>query len=254
MVARTNSLSEPDDSAAAFDAELQFVRAELSATVEALQAPLHHLVRAQVSAVQPEVRAAIVLAAGVTAAGADVEPLRSRRIYLAAALEMLAVALSIHKLLLMDEGTVLDKSILGGTILAGDYCFSRSAALAVQTDNPEVVRLFSTALQRVSEGNLRALFALENDTPGLDGERPDHPYDDNQELFRAGVIASLTLVGAPVESGEPLLIWADRLARVLALRPTSPPDEIAALYAEASELPPPQRDRCRHLVTWLYGR
>ena len=68
-------------------------------------------------------------------------------------LEMLFVAHSIHGLLLTAVREGMDKSVMGSTILAGDYCFSHSAVLATGTESPQVVAIFAQALKTVSEGN-----------------------------------------------------------------------------------------------------
>ena len=82
---------------------------------------------------------------------------------------MLHIALNVHRLLVnaarTEEGSQkvgakaeLDRAFIGSTILAGDYCFSRAAQMAAQTDHPRVVATFSLALQAVSEGLLREQF------------------------------------------------------------------------------------------------
>ena len=78
------------------------------------------------------------------------------RVSLAAALQLLQIALNIHRLLLRPEQTgSIDSFLLGGTILAGDYCFSRAAVLAAHTNHPQVVMVFAELLQEVSQANLR---------------------------------------------------------------------------------------------------
>ncbi|MCX6050475.1 MAG: hypothetical protein NT075_35715, partial [Chloroflexi bacterium] len=117
----------------------------------------------------------------------DTDDLREKRILFAAALEMLYVALNIHRKLLTNPASNgnhdADKSRLGSIILAGDYCFSRSATLAAQTNNPEVVMIFANALKTVNEGHLRQHFA-----------QAWTDFDENQILFEAGARAAATLV------------------------------------------------------------
>ncbi len=189
---------------AALDEELRDVEARLVEALADLYAPLSGLALESLRETKPPVRALAVLVTGVRP-GADPH-LRERRILLGAALEMLAIALRIHNLLLvaanaatLDGATAaqqslpeIDRSLAGSTILAGDYCFSRAAFLAAQTDSPTVVNIFSLALKNVSEGRLRASF----DAHAM-------PYFDDAELVRAGVrgaahMAGLT--GAQVES------------------------------------------------------
>jgi len=161
------------------DRELAAVYSKLVEASDALSSPLQQLVRSQIDQAQPYVRAAVVLAAGV--GKSDTASLRHRRIQLAAALEMLFVAHNIHGLLLASHAEDMDKSVMGSTILAGDYCFSHSAILATGTESPQVVAIFAQALKKVSEGRLRHLFE------GLDD------YDENDVLFAAGVEAATLL-------------------------------------------------------------
>ncbi len=164
--------------------ELDQVQLQLMAAADELYSPLSDLVRSQLKGAAPLVHAAIVLTAGVS--DADTDDLREKRILLAAALELLYVALHIHRKLLTHSGFngdhEADKSRLGSIILAGDYCFSRSATLAAQTNSPEVVMIFANALKTVNEGHLRQHFTQE----WID-------FDENQKLFEAGARAAATL-------------------------------------------------------------
>ncbi|MCX6043572.1 MAG: hypothetical protein NT075_00555, partial [Chloroflexi bacterium] len=123
--------------AAELQTELEQVQSQLMAAVNELYSPLSDLVRSQLKNATPLVHAAIVLTTGV--GDPDTDDLREKRILLAAALEMLYVALNIHRKLLTNPASNgnhdADKSRLGSIILAGDYCFSRSATLAAQTNN-----------------------------------------------------------------------------------------------------------------------
>ncbi len=139
-----------------FDRELNAVRQHLAAAAAEIVSPLSELVSARIRAAMPHLYAAFVLAAAYNQKDDDGSV--QTRVSLAAALEMLSIALSIHQLLAASSATDLDKSLIGSAILAGDYCFGRAARLAAQTDNPRIVALFSTALQDISENNLRALF------------------------------------------------------------------------------------------------
>lgn len=268
MVASDDS-AQSDGTVQQYQAEMQLMRAELQTTVMALDMPLRGLVQARVNTLWPEMRAAIVLAAGVPAGDntdADqdqvekCEQVRAQRVHLAAALEMLAAAMSIHKLLLGDEAADLDKSVLGGTILAGDYCFSCSAAMAVKTENPEVVKLFSEALKRVSEGNLRDIFVPSqkgNSAPEpliSTGQARDlgAPFNDDLEFFRAGVIAATVLAEQPVDSAQPTLDFVNRLANAQHRKGDTPANNQATLYALIADLPVHQRPRWRHLLIWLF--
>lgn len=188
----------------AFSAELDEVRTLLDESLDGLYPPLLDLARAQVRDSAPYVRAAIVLATAV--ATPDTPELRRKRLLLGAALEMLAVALGIHQLLLLapaDDET-LDKSLLGSTILAGDYCFSRAAVLAAGTDSPRVVEIFAQALKALSESNLRRHFAAHPAAPAGTA--------DDSDLRRAGAEAAAELAGLPFSARAAALALADRLS------------------------------------------
>lgn len=179
----------------------------LTGAAQELQDPLRHLVQGQVDRAAPYGRAAIVLAFAAPpesrqpAQDGDGQSARGRRIYLAAALEMLFIAHQIHKLLLAPESETMDKSIMGSTILTGDLCYSRAAAMAVQTDSTEVVRIFSEALKRVSEGNLRSIFSQTTET-----------FDETESLFASGIHAARVLTGSAVPAPESRETLAAQLA------------------------------------------
>jgi geranylgeranyl pyrophosphate synthase len=189
--------------AQALHAELDEVQQQLALAVDELYSPLSDLVLAQLRQTAPLARAAIVLTAGVGAP--DTIELREKRILLAAALEMLYVALHIHRRLLttgpITDGDTPDKSLLGSIILAGDYCFSRAAILAARTNSPAVVMIFATALKTVNEGHLRHHFTKEVDF-----------FDENQKLFEAGTRAAATLVNLPQETIDALADFGASLA------------------------------------------
>ena len=187
----------------ALRAELDEVQQQMSGAVDELYSPLRDLVRSQLRLAAPSVRAAVVLAAGVGAP--DTNDLREKRILLASALEMLYIALHIHRRLLTNattnSGDTGDKSWLGSIILAGDYCFSRAAILAARTNSPEVVMIFATALKIVNEGNLRQHFTKEETS-----------FDENQKLFEAGARAATTLANLPPETINALADFGATLA------------------------------------------
>ena len=153
--------------------------------------------------------------------------------------------LNVHKLLLQQDIEPTDKSLLGGTILAGDYCFSQSANMAVQTDNPAVVDIFSQALKETSEGNLRHLF--------------DHeaaPFNENQTLCHRGAQASLALTASiddSVASNQEDSNNADLLAFITAIvtqfedKQFSQHEFLTAL----EDFPSARRLRLACLLQWL---
>ena len=186
-----------------FEAELDQVEQRIGEEIVDLFPPFSQMVTAQLRHSRPLLRAGVVLAAGV--AVEDTEVLREQRVNLAAALEMLHLAINVHILLGgAIGGDAPNPSLLGSTILAGDYCFSRSASLAVRTGNQQVVEIFSNALKRVSEGHLRRLF----DSLG-------EPYNEDRELFRAGVEAATLLARWPA----PAQSQVRRVIETLADRP-----------------------------------
>ncbi len=220
-----------------FTEEMNAVRQLLDESGAALEMPLRALVEAQIEQSRPEIHAAVVLATAVAAA-ADDGALRQQRINLAAALEMLYVALNVHKLLLRDDPTPADKSLLGGTILAGDYCFSQAANLAVKTNHAQVVTIFSEALKETSEGNLRYLFA-----------EAAPRFSEHQALCRSGVQAGAALVGSAELAGlvDPLIALVEIFIHSYETgAPVSP--EATSLIAR---LPEPQRTRAAYLQKWL---
>lgn len=143
-----------------FQHELAMVQEQMRASTENLDSPLDSLVGGKMMETFPPLFAAVVLA--TAAASQTDDAVLERRIYLASALQMLYVALTIHKTLLVgvhedDPIDGQDKTVTGGTILAGDYCFSQAAGMAAKTNSPKIVTIFAQALKTVSEGNLRRL-------------------------------------------------------------------------------------------------
>lgn len=170
--------------------ELDSVRREMMHISGALGSPLSELVVSRIRQAEPVHYAAFVLCAGYTSDQDRV----GHRIDLAAALEMLNVALGIHQLLV--DATMLtdeehpaagERMFIGSTILAGDYCFSHAANLAARTENPTIVALFASALQDVSAGRLRNL---------LSANANGHPAGSNSIdpiLTKSGMAAALEL-------------------------------------------------------------
>ena len=173
-----------------FQTEIDAVREHMSSALSDLGSPLGDLVRPRVHAADPPLRAALVLCVGYN--GPDGSP--HHRIHLAAALEMLHLALGIHQLLVdsaasnpLSHPPEDQRTFIGSTILAGDFCFSRSAQMAARTENPKIVTVFAQALQDVSEGSLRELFSDQN------GPQPAQGRDRDEVLLRSGAEAALEL-------------------------------------------------------------
>jgi hypothetical protein len=230
-------------------AELAAVEQELHGALADLYTPLADLAQAQLQRARPLLRAALVLAVGVGAP--DEERLRQHRLALAAAQEMLFIALSIHKLLLTHQPEQADeqqKTLMGGIILTGDYCFSRSAILAAQTDHVQVVELFSQALKAISEGILRNFFA---NREALNDGAPTNAaplYDEQHDLFISGVQAAAVLAALPAPTRSDLVDFADFLAGQP--MPYDPAIITARLYA-VRQVTPLQQARLLAFGEWL---
>lgn len=222
----------PQPALAQLQRELDEVSAQLEAAVAELYPPLDYLARSQLTHVRPLVRAAVVLTACMGAP--DHEKLRAQRLVLAAALEMLHIALRIHRILLTGPVDPDDsnadsnqRSVTGSVILTGDYCFTRSAILAAQTDSVDVVAIFSQTLKQISEAILRERF---HDNAGA----ATIAFNENLALFHAGIEAAAILVPLPPESTAPLQSYVTQVAHALAHTPPLPlgAPPVAALAAD----------------------
>lgn len=164
--------------------ELAAVKAQVAAATETGHALMGEFIRYEVSARADSPLAGIVLAAALPQA--DTPAQRSGRVHLATAMVLLDVALALHKLLLLQkpDADTLDKSLVGGTVLAGDYCFSQAAVAAARTGKPEVVAIFSDLLKDLSEAHLRHLF-----------ENGQGALDEFPALFQSGGLAGAVLAG-----------------------------------------------------------
>jgi hypothetical protein len=176
----------------------QEISRRLQGAIEELFPPLSNVALAHIRDVRPYTRAAIVCTAAATlqrtmpSTAINGKFLDEHALILGSALEMLAVALSIHRLLLLPaSGDTLDRALVGSTILTGDYCFSRAASMAAQTESPQVVDLFSRALQQVSEASLRGFFG-----------GASVPWEEDILLSEAGVEAICRLAGADPQTIE----------------------------------------------------
>lgn len=190
-----------------FQAEVQAVRVHLESAFADLDSALRHFVRKDLAAAEPFPLAVVILSAGLPVR--ESSDVGQRRVFLAAALEMLRIALSIHEDLVASAAPGrTEKSLVGATILVGDYCFSHSAHLAARTDSPYVVEVFSNALKSVSEGRLRALFSREEGGGEV-------PYGGQEELCRAGAQAATHLADLPPQQSQALMDVAALVGRTL---------------------------------------
>ena len=187
-----------------FLAELADVRAQVAAATETEHPSLGEFIRHEVEARANSPLAGVVLAAALPAKDAPRQ--RAARIQLATAMVLLDVALSLHKLLLLQnpDADTLDKSLVGGTVLAGDYCFSQAAVAAARTDNPQVVAIFSDVLKDLSESHLRHLF----------GEA-EEPLDEFPALFSSGGLAGGVLAGQSADGQQRTADFAASLAGLI---------------------------------------
>ncbi|MCS6824989.1 MAG: polyprenyl synthetase family protein [Caldilinea sp.] len=219
------------------ETELDAVEQTLHEALTDLFPPFSQMVAQELRRTYPLQRGALVLTAGMPAP--DDEAARRQRIDLAAALEMLHLAINVHiRLGEADRGGTAHSSVLGSTILAGDYCFSRAAALAVRTGERVVVEIFSDVLKRISEGHLRQLL-----------EGGDGPFDEDRELFIAGADAATHLArSAPAVRSLVL-----HLAELLATREAS--EQAAPFWNHAQKelhllLAPAQSARWKAFLEW----
>lgn len=180
------------DQPASLTGELAQVQQEMTASLRDLHTPFSRLVQSQLHTDAPLLCGAFVLTAGVGVV--DTPRLAQQRINLGAAIEVLRLALTVHTQLLGAPASQshIDRSLLGSTILAGDFCFSRAAGLAAKTGSPVVVDIFAQALQRVSEGTLRNLFA--------GSESGAECFDVERELCLSGVAAANELAGLAADA------------------------------------------------------
>lgn len=185
--------------------ELAAVHAEVTAAIETEHASLGEFIRYEANTRDDSPLAGIVLAAALPAS--DSAEAQASRIHLAAAMLLLDVALALHKLLLLQQPNTqaLDKSLVGGTVLAGDYCFSQAAVAAARTGNPQVVAIFSELLKELSEAHLRHLF-----------EQSGGALDEFPLLFQSGALAGAVLAGMDGAAQQRTADFAASLAHYFA--------------------------------------
>ncbi len=230
-----------------FRNELSIVCDTMLDKASGIGGPLRELVVARVGHDGPIVYAATVLCAGYSLDDSSVEP----RTNLAAALELLHVALGIHQLLVdasanqeSSPADEEDKSFIGSTILAGDYCFSHAADLAASTKNPTIVELFSKALQDVSAKRLRAYLSSPTSEQHASSQQPD------PTLLRSGVMAALELSDLPADTYLVMDDAANTLGKTLANGGL----DLSAVFevnTKLERLPFMHQLRWKSLLAWL---
>ena len=125
-------------------------------------------------------------------------PTYDRVIALAASVEMLHTATLVH-----DD--VIDGALLrrgaptlnavwnrGATVLAGNFMFARAAYFAAETGNPRVIRIFSTTLETIVNGELRQLSARHDFRQAKEGYY-ERIYAKTASLFCAATEAAAVL-------------------------------------------------------------
>lgn len=223
-----------------FRTELNLVAAKLDEVVADLPEGLSQFVRSEMA--EKEILAGVVLASA-TPQHSSAED-ESRRVSLAAALELLQIGLNIHRLLLQPEQTdTIDNFLLGGTILAGDYCFSRAAVLAARTCHPQVVTVFAELLQEVSQANLRRVIVKDS------ASQDSLAADERKALFHSGASAGVLLAGLADDEQAAVVRYAARLGRQRPAVGANSHGE--AMGEDLDVLPPRQQERWRELVSSL---
>lgn len=136
---------------------------------------------------------------------------QEKLVSLAASVEMLHTATLVHDDLI--DGAMLRRGnptlnaewSPGATVLTGDYLFARSAALAADTDNVQVMAIFADTLMTICSGELRQIFSR-GKVPHLDSKQAWvaalEQYDQRihaktASLFAAATEAAAVLGSAP---------------------------------------------------------
>ncbi|NOZ48916.1 MAG: hypothetical protein GXP37_02565 [Chloroflexi bacterium] len=164
----------------------------------------------------------------------------AKRVALAAAIEMLHMAINVHDviprgMLARDRDT---RTMLGASILIGDYCFSKASGLAAETENPAVVAAFANALAQLAERRVVTL----TETPTL-------PHIDEAVLYAAAAESAALLVGLPLPIRYALREAALAFGEVLTDSETSLQEALAHLEGLIKDRP-----LAKPLVNWMRSR
>jgi len=162
---------------------------------------------------------------------------QSKRVALAAAIEMLHLAVSVHDFIPRGEVALNEHNrvLMGTAILIGDYCFGQASILAAQTGKPEVVAAFSDALARLSERRVMTLL-----------ETPNQPHADSAILYASAAEVGALLVGLPRPLRYTLREAAASFGEVLTDSETSVAEAILHLEALTKDRP-----AAKPLASWL---
>ena len=162
---------------------------------------------------------------------------QSERVALAAAIEMLHLAVSVHDFIPRGEVALNEHNrvLMGTAILIGDYCFGQASILAAQTGKPDVVAAFSDALARLSERRVTTLI-----------ESPYQPHADSAILYASAAEVGALLVGLPRPLRYTLREAAASFGEVLTDSETSVAEAILHLEALTKDRP-----AAKPLASWL---
>ena len=162
---------------------------------------------------------------------------QEERVALAAAIEMLHMAVSIHDMIPRGEVTPSEQNrlLMGAAILIGDYCFGQASILAASTQNAAVVAAFSEALAKLSERRVETLI-----------ETPMQPHADSAILSAAAAEVGALLARLPGPLRYALREAAASLGEVLTDSETSMAEAILHLESLTKDRP-----AARPLTNWL---
>ena len=160
-----------------------------------------------------------------------------KRIKLAAAIEMLHLAVHIHEFIPRGDVPINEQNrfLMGSAILIGDYCFGQASILAANTGKPEVVAAFSDGLAKLAEQRVRTLI-----------ETPEHPFSDGAILYATAANAGALLAGLPRPLRYALREAAASFGEVLTDSETSLTEAILHLEGLTADWPAIQQ-----LTHWL---
>ena len=162
---------------------------------------------------------------------------RAHRVALAAAIEMLHMAVSVHEYIPRGEVAITEhqRVLMGSAILIGDYCFGQASTLAAATGNPAVVAAFADALAQLSERRVQTLI-----------ETPHQPHTDDAILYAAAAEVGALLVKLPLPLRYALREAAASFGEVLTDSETSVTEAILHLESLTKDWP-----GVKPLTQWL---
>ena len=170
-----------------------------------------------------------VLAALIQSGGKRVRPMlvllaarfhpprqHSRLISLAAAVEALHTATLVHDdvidgaFLRRGQSTLNAVWTPDSTIMAGDFFFSRAAALVAETENPRIISRFAETLDTIVDGELRQAFTARDWSQAKEGYYT-RIYGKTAALFELATQTAAILGAAPAEEEEALRSYGNNL-------------------------------------------